>query len=52
MAEHSAVNRRVVGSSPTRGAILNLVKATLKVAFYVNKYTCTTVEKIIKFDIV
>ncbi len=32
MAEHSAVNRRVVGSSPTRGAIF---KKTLTGVFFV-----------------
>ncbi len=32
MAEHSAVNRRVVGSSPTCGA--NFDKATSPVAFH------------------
>ena len=30
MVEHSAVNRRVVGSSPTRGVFLNLTGSVVK----------------------
>ena len=35
--EHAAVNRRVVGSSPTGGAILTRMPPLLSVAAYVNQ---------------
>ncbi len=35
MAEHSAVNRRVVGSNPTAAAKLRLIKNALLVRTYI-----------------
>ena len=30
MVEHSAVNRVVVGSSPTRGVVINIIKKNIR----------------------
>ena len=37
MAEHSAVNRRVVGSSPTRGASMEMIRDNLVIFFLCTK---------------